>query len=121
MNHGTRGLAIALAVLGVVMIGGAVPRRMSDGVGRIADPVERRVAGDAVELASMTCLENPIAYALTPTVRVAEVRRDAGSCVAGPAPEGAVADYVVELRALGPFGIPLRTFTATCGGNHVTC
>jgi hypothetical protein len=76
---------------------------------------------DALDLASTTCLENPASGLLTTAVRVADVRSVPGSCTVGPNPGGAAGDHLVEIRVHGPFGIPLRTLTATCGGAHVSC
>lgn len=97
------------------------PRLLSDGVGRYTAPVEREVAGEALELARITCLEHPASRLLVRQVRVSEVREVPGSCTMGPDPGGPTAEFVATVRAHGPFGVPLRSMLATCGGNAVVC
>jgi len=125
-DHGAardgRRLPITAAVILVLAAGWLVPRwALSDGVDRYRDPVARGAALDALDLASTTCLENPVSGLLTTAVRVSEVRAVPGSCTVGPNPGGAAGDHLVRMRVHGPFGIPLRTFTATCGGAHIAC
>ncbi|HEX8361244.1 MAG TPA: hypothetical protein VF613_14110 [Longimicrobium sp.] len=102
--------------------GWLVPRwTLSDGVDRYSDPVARGAAIDALDLASTTCLATPGSGLIATAVRVSEVRSVPGSCTIGPDPGGAAGDYVVKIRVHGPFAVPVRTFTATCGGAHLTC
>lgn len=113
---------VAAAAATLIALGWWLPGVLiGDGVDRLRDPARRAAAGDAIDLAASTCLENPAARLLVRAVRVSQVRRVPGSCTVGPAPEGADPDLRVVLRAYGPFGVPIRTITATCGGNHVTC
>jgi hypothetical protein len=114
-------LRVGAAVL-LLAAGWLVPRwTLSDGVDRYSDPVARVAAMDALDLASTTCLASPGTGLFTTAVRVADVRPVPGSCTVGPNPGGAAGNYVVKLRVHGPFGVPLRTLTGTCGGAHLVC
>lgn len=97
------------------------PRLLSDGVDRYPAPVEREVAAQALELARITCLEHPASRLLVRQVRVSAVREVPGSCTMGPDPGGPTGALVATVRAHGPFGVPLGTMRATCGGNAVVC
>jgi len=68
-------------------------------------------------------------YELTPPVgpltfslSADEVRIEPGSCITYP-PEGqpweSEADYVVVVKAHTFFGIPIRRYRVTCGGNAI--
>jgi hypothetical protein len=114
---------LAAAVLALVLLAGwMVPRHLvGDGVDGRTVPVERRVAAAALETAEMVCLDNPATRLWTPRLRVTEVRRVPGSCRMMPDPADPGSDYQVTLKAHGPFGIAVRTLTATCAGAHVAC
>lgn len=112
---------VGAAVL-LLAAGWLVPRwTLSDGVDRYSNPVARVAATDALDLASATCLASPGTGLFTTVVRVADVRSTPGSCTIGPNPGGALGDYVVKIRVHGPYGVPLRTLTGTCGGAHLVC
>lgn len=119
-----RGQRWALVAGGILLLvaGWTVPGwLLSDGLDRHSDPVARGAAIDALDLADITCLANPVTPLFTTAVRVVEVRSVPGSCTSGPNPGGARGDHMVKIRAHGPFGVPLRTLTATCGGAHLMC
>jgi hypothetical protein len=94
---------------------------IGDGVERFADPVHRAVAGEAVDVVGAVCLSNPASRVLARAIRVSKVETVSGSCTVGPAPADATADMRAIVRAYGPFGIPIRSVTATCGGTYVAC
>jgi hypothetical protein len=106
----------------VVTIGIAAPYTISDGVDRFSDRTERLVAIEAITIAEIVCLGNPIARLIIPRTRVTDVRVVPGSCeTMKGAPGLRGSDWQATLKAHGPFGIPLRTLTATCGGTAVAC
>lgn len=121
-TRAARGWALSGALLLVLAAGWLLPRHlMSDGVDRHAAPLERTVAAEALDLAHIICLEHPASRLFVTAVRVADVRPVAGSCELGPSRDPTTAEFVAIVRAHGPFGIPLRSMRATCGGQAITC
>ena len=94
---------------------------IGDGVERFADPEHRAVAEEAVDVVGAVCLSNPASRVLARALRVSKVETVPGSCTVGPAPVDGTADMQATVRAYGPFGIPIRSVTATCGGTYVAC
>jgi hypothetical protein len=94
---------------------------IGDGVERFTDPAHRAVAGEAVDVVGAVCLGNPASRVLARAVRVSKVESVSGSCTVGPAPADGTADMQATVRAYGPFGIPIRSVTAACGGTYVAC
>lgn len=112
--------AAALAVL--LAAGWYLPRHLiTDGVDRHAAPLERTVAAEALDLAHITCLEHPATRLFVTAVRVADVRPVPGSCELGMSRDSATEDFVAIVRTHGPFGMPMRSMRATCGGQAITC
>ncbi|HEX8317740.1 hypothetical protein [Longimicrobium sp.] len=94
---------------------------IGNGVERFADPAHRVVAGEAVDIVGAVCLGNPASRVFARALRVYKVETASGSCTVGPAPADGTADMQATVRAYGPFGIPIRSVTATCGGTYVAC
>lgn len=117
-----RTLRRTAAALFAAGVGIAAPYAVPDGVDDFRGPVERRVAAEALLLAEIACLDHPLAGLVTPRVRVRKVWLERGSCEVMRGASGlAGSDWRATVRAYGPFGVPLRSFAATCGGSAVLC
>jgi hypothetical protein len=114
---------LTAGALGVLLAAGyLLPRHLlSDNVDRHAAPVERTVAAEALDLARITCLEHPATRLFVTVVRVTDVREVPDSCVLGLSRDSATAEFVAIVRTHGPFGLPMRSMRATCGGQAIAC
>ena len=122
MTTSRRALVTAAALPVLLAAGYLLPRHLiSDGVNGHPAPLARIVASEALDLAHVTCLEHPATRLLVTAVRVADVREVPGSCILGLSRDSATAEFVAIVRAHGPFGIPMRSMRATCGGQAITC
>ena len=122
MTTSRRALLTTAALALLLAAGYLLPRHLlSDGIDRHAAPLARAVASEALHLAHVTCLEHPATRLFVTAVRVGDVREVPGSCVLGLSRDSTTAEFVAIIRTHGPFGVPMRSMRATCGGQAITC
>jgi hypothetical protein len=117
-----RFIRIAGILIAVLSLGWWFPQKfISDGMTAITTRTEQIVAGEAYLITELMVYDNPLARLVVTGLRVVRIEHLPGNCPPNEAKRGySHMDYRAELRAYGPFGIPLRTYYGLCGGNYVT-
>lgn len=116
-------IAIRFAILTTVFIlGWWLPyKSIPSGVYNFPAGPKQTVAGEAF-MTYYLVYGNPLSRLAVPAVRVVAVQRAPDECTMRGGPHGSalsLSDYSADIRLHGPFGIPVGTMRATCGGSQI--